>query len=171
MKPTAWMPMFWGDYLRDTSHLTMAEHGAYLLLIARYWTSGRALPDDDAQLSKIVHAQGAVWKRIRPRISAFFQVENGRWYHARIERELTAAYDRKGAAIKRGKHGAAVRWRNGASIDQAENKHSYHNHHHINHESESESLTDAARAKPETNQERLVRLANQHRQQTLKGKT
>ncbi len=33
-KVDIWMPIFWGDYHRDTGHLETVEHGAYMLLIA-----------------------------------------------------------------------------------------------------------------------------------------
>jgi len=179
-KPTAWMPMYWGDYLRDTGHLTTGQHGAYLLLIAHYWVTGKALPDDDARLSKIVRAQGVVWARLKPTLSAFFKVENGRWYHERIERELSEAFDRKDAAIKRGKNGAATRWGHRASIDQAIVEHSNHSHSHINHDSESENHTGAARdpalnggsgpraRRAETSKERLARLAMDSRLKLLR---
>lgn len=186
-KPTAWMPMYWGDYLRDTTHLTMGQHGAYLLLIAHYWNTGEALPDDDARLSKIVRAQGVVWRVMRPTLSAFFKVENGRWYHARIERELLKAYDNKDAAIARGKRGAAARWgdraSNGASISNPIVGDSSSPSPIKNHESVTTNSTDAARdpalnggsgpraSRPETLHERLLRMAEAHREKTLKGET
>ena len=46
----AWMPLYWGDYLRDTRDLSTLQHGAYLLLIAHYWQHvGRGTPAIDAK--------------------------------------------------------------------------------------------------------------------------
>jgi len=181
-KPTAWMPMYWGDYLRDTGHLTTHQHGAYLLLIAHYWSSGQALPDDDLRLQKITRVPPHLWRVVKPILAAFFKVENGRWYHSRIERELTGAFDRS----DHGRRGANARWRpkagDGNSDARASIGHRLGNasHNHIkNHESLTTNSTVAARdpaqpegsgprARRETSKERLLRLAEAHRQQTLR---
>jgi len=81
------MPLYVGDYLADTSHLSTAEHGAYLLLIMHYWRSG-SLPADDLTLSRIARMSRADWRKARSVISAFFQEG---WKHKRIEFELTKA--------------------------------------------------------------------------------
>lgn len=39
------MPLNTADYRKDTSHLSAHEHGAYVLLIQRYWQDG-SLPGD-----------------------------------------------------------------------------------------------------------------------------
>lgn len=82
-----WMPLYVGDYLGDTSHLTTTEHGAYMLLIMHYWAKGR-LPDDDVQLSRIVRMPINAWMEIRGTIQAFF---SDGWRHKRVELELTEA--------------------------------------------------------------------------------
>jgi uncharacterized protein YdaU (DUF1376 family) len=144
-KPTAWMPMYWGDYLRDTSHLSVEEHGAYLLLIAHYWSTGRAL--DEKYFANILQLSNYKMKKYLPVLAAFFTIENGHWHHERIERELSAAFDRKDAATARAKHAAATRWRDAPGMPQAIVEHSNHSHSHIKtHDSSlSENLTDAAR--------------------------
>lgn len=95
------MPLYVSDYLRDTRRLTAAEHGAYLLLIMEYWTSG-GLPDDDRQLSRIACMTPAEWRRAKPTIQAFFR--DG-WRHQRIEDEIAKAiekHERRSEAGKRG---------------------------------------------------------------------
>ena len=85
-KTAPWMPMYWGDYLRDTAHLDTLEHGAYLLLIAFYWTSGGAIPDDDKRLATITRLNTEKWTEIRPIIAELFTVKRSKWFHKRIER-------------------------------------------------------------------------------------
>jgi uncharacterized protein YdaU (DUF1376 family) len=79
-----WMPLYVGDYLGDTGHLTTAQHGAYLLLMMHYWRKGE-LPDDDRQLAKITKLPLRTWGEHRPVLQAFF---HDGWKHKRIEAEL-----------------------------------------------------------------------------------
>ena len=79
-----WMPLYVGDYLGDTGHLTTAQHGAYLLLMMHYWRKGE-LPDDDRQLSKITKLPLKTWCDYRPILQDFF---HGGWKHKRIDAEL-----------------------------------------------------------------------------------
>lgn len=145
-RANAWMPMYWGDYLRDTGHLDAQEHGAYLMLIAHYWCNGRPPPDDDRVLCKIARVTPTVWKRIRPTLSNFFEINHGTWGHLRVERELTAALDRKESAVIRAKAGAAARWGDDASsMLGASDKHANHSHNHKYESSSSKISTDPPR--------------------------
>jgi len=95
-RPDTWMPMYWGDYAKDTGHLGAAQHGAYLLLIKHYWVTGQPLPDDDAQLWRIACADSVGhWRKLKPIVMAFFRLEDGAWHHGRIDAEL----DKAGAFI------------------------------------------------------------------------
>jgi len=80
-----WMPLYVGDYLGDTGHLTTAQHGAYLLLMMHYWRKGE-LPDDDRQLSKITKLPLRTWCEYRATLQDFFHEG---WKHKRIDAELT----------------------------------------------------------------------------------
>lgn len=79
-----WMPLYVGDYLGDTGHLTTTQHGAYLLLIMHYWRKGE-LPDDDRQLAKITKLPIKIWIDYRPIIQDFF---HSGWKHKRLDKEL-----------------------------------------------------------------------------------
>ena len=79
-----WMPLYVGDYLGDTGHLTTAQHGAYLLLMMHYWRKGE-LPDDDRQLSKITKLPLRTWREYRATLQDFF---HDGWKHKRIDAEL-----------------------------------------------------------------------------------
>lgn len=78
------MPLYVGDYLADTGHLTTTQHGAYLLLLMHYWRK-RELPDDDKQLAAIAKLPLRIWLDMKETIQAFFYMG---WQHKRIEAEL-----------------------------------------------------------------------------------
>lgn len=112
------MPLYIADYLGDTSHLGMAEHGAYLLLLCHYWRTQQALPDDDQQLARIARGTRAQWKAVAPIIRAFFKPAtiNGVrvLVHNRVEREMVEARKRSEAKQAAGKAGGiAARGKSG----------------------------------------------------------
>jgi uncharacterized protein YdaU (DUF1376 family) len=72
-----WMPLYVGDYLGDTGHLTTMQHGAYFLLMMHNWRKGE-LPEDDRQLSKIAKLPC----KYRPTLQDFF---HDGWKHKRID--------------------------------------------------------------------------------------
>lgn len=76
-----WMPLYIADYLADTAHLSAAEHGAYLLLIMHYWSTG-GLPDDDRRLSRITRMSESEFAAARPVLVEFFAPG---WRHSRID--------------------------------------------------------------------------------------
>ena len=67
-----YMPLYVGDYLGDTTHLTTAEHGAYLLLLMAMWRAGGRLPADDARLARFARLQLKTWLRLKPIVMPFF---------------------------------------------------------------------------------------------------
>lgn len=134
-RPDTWMPVYIGDYLADTMHLSYPEHGAYLLLIFAYWRSGKPLADDDQELSSICRASLKEWKKMRPRISRFFHVEDGTWRHKRIEQELARSQEISNERSKAGAIGAAKRWqtdskRMATAVANEEQNDANHSHSH-----------------------------------------
>lgn len=107
-KPDVWMPLYIGDYLKDTGRLTTEQHGAYLLLIMEYWNTG-PIPDSDEELAGIVRMSRRDWQRIRPKIERFFAVVEGAWRHDRIEREITKWSAKKARAVERARAGGIAK--------------------------------------------------------------
>jgi uncharacterized protein YdaU (DUF1376 family) len=102
-----WMPLYVGDYLGDTGHLTTTQHGAYLLLMMHYWRKGE-LPDDDRQLSKIAKLPLKTWCDYRATLQDFFYEG---WKHKRIDVELakmTRVSEKRAIAGQKGGLGSAL---------------------------------------------------------------
>jgi uncharacterized protein YdaU (DUF1376 family) len=88
-----WMPFYVGDYLRKTMHLTIDQHGAYLMLIMACWCDGGALPDDDEHLAAICRVPVSRWKKLRAAIERFFTIDETGWHNSRVTEELSKAAD------------------------------------------------------------------------------
>lgn len=100
-----WMPLYVADYLADTTHLSAAEHGAYLLLIMHYWQKG-ALPTDDAILARVCRMTPREWAKSRETIAALF---GPGWTHERINFELEKAARKSEARAESGARGGAAK--------------------------------------------------------------
>lgn len=61
-KPPLNIPV--GDYIADTAHLSLDQHGAYLLMLMFVHSNGY-LPTDDGQRSRIVRLPLAEWQKIK----------------------------------------------------------------------------------------------------------
>lgn len=109
-RPDSFMPLYIGDYLADTAHLTTEEHGAYMLLLMHYWRAGGPITSDDAQLARVTRCTVKEWGKIKPTVLAFFNLEGERLVHGRVEHELKRAAEQYQAKVERAKAGAAKRW-------------------------------------------------------------
>lgn len=120
-----WFPFYFADYVAKTEHLSLAEHGAYLLLMGTYYKTGCKLPANAMQLQKIcraiapdeVDAMHAVLKQ-------FFELDGDHYIHSRIEDELQKSNEisekRSKAAQKRYKKPANADAKAGANDDAKE---------------------------------------------------
>ncbi|GEM_PF-3294887 len=110
MRPDKFMPIYWGDYLKDTGHLSAAEHGAYLLLIGHYWTTGKPLPSNLETVRRIARMERDEWEVSRDTVMAFFDLDGDAYRHGRIDAEMAKAvekYEKRSAA---GRAGNEKRW-------------------------------------------------------------
>lgn len=90
-----WMPIYIGDYLRDTQALTAEEHGVYFLLLMHYWQKKGDIGSDIKRLSIVARSDTETTQNI---LDSFFVLENGKYRNKRADEELTAAKSRSDAA-------------------------------------------------------------------------
>ena len=93
-----------GDYARDAGHLSMLEHGAYTLLLDRYYTTERGIPADQAH--RVCRARTREEREAVDTVLAeFFTLEGGCWVNGRATREVTKMQAKVKAAQENGKRG------------------------------------------------------------------
>jgi uncharacterized protein YdaU (DUF1376 family) len=88
-----WMPLFWGDFLANTMHLSAQEAGAYLFLIAHAWEHEGEIPTEPVRLARIAHVRQDQWKKVWPALEEFFDITRdgpsiSRTTHRRVMDEL-----------------------------------------------------------------------------------
>jgi uncharacterized protein YdaU (DUF1376 family) len=103
------MPVYIGDYLADTMHLSTEQHGAYLLLLFHLWRRG-VLQDNDAVLAQITGLPKSAWSISRAVLAEFFEIHDGQWHHGRVEREKSRTAAKQKSFANRAKLGADSRW-------------------------------------------------------------
>lgn len=97
-----------GDYARDTAHLSMLEHGAYALLLDRYYATERGIPDDER--FRVARARTISEKvAVDDVLAEFFELKDGLWVHKRVEFEIEKARKRIEAARANGANGGRPR--------------------------------------------------------------
>ena len=79
-----WYPRYPGDYMRDTAHLSLTEHGAYNVLLDHYYATGGPLPDRHEALIRICRAYEDTEKQaVKSVADAFFPVNGDGMRHNR----------------------------------------------------------------------------------------
>ena len=67
-----------GDYQRDTAQLSLAEHGAYTMLLDTYYATEKPLPESIEALCRICRAFGNTeQKAVKFVAEKFFKIEDG----------------------------------------------------------------------------------------------
>jgi uncharacterized protein YdaU (DUF1376 family) len=95
-----------GDYLKDTAHLSLLEHGVYLRLLQVYYTREHGIPT--AQAARLVGARTQEeLEALETVLREFFDIsEGGIWTQKRCE-ELIEKHQQ---FIEKQKQAAAKRW-------------------------------------------------------------
>jgi uncharacterized protein YdaU (DUF1376 family) len=97
-----------GDYARDTAHLSMLEHGAYTVLLDRFYATEQGIPQD--QVHRIARARSKDERAAVDAVLAeFFVLEDGAYVQKRALGEISKAQARINAARENGKTGGRPR--------------------------------------------------------------
>lgn len=76
-----------GDYAKDTGHLSMLEHGAYRILLDRYYSTEAGIPE--GQVYRLARARTDDEKAaVDVVLEEFFSLVDGIWINRRAEEEL-----------------------------------------------------------------------------------
>jgi uncharacterized protein YdaU (DUF1376 family) len=106
------MPLYVGDYLKDTRHLSCSEHGIYLNFIMHCWSQRAPLPKDERKLVGICNARsGDEIEAMRRVLNEFFIEMSDGLYNKRISEEIARAEVLSKANSEAGKKSAAIRAR------------------------------------------------------------
>lgn len=98
-----------GDYLKDTSHLSLLEHGVYLRLIQVYYTREEPLPE--AEVARLIGARSTDEREaLTVVLKEFFQVSDGKCHQPRCQAEIDAWHLLSETQSKKGRAGASKRW-------------------------------------------------------------
>ena len=80
---------FPGDYGKDTQHLTVMEHGAYALLLDKYYATEKPLPLETDRIYRSVGAHTrAEQKAVEFVLDEFWQKTSGGWVNKRAAKEI-----------------------------------------------------------------------------------
>lgn len=95
-----------GDYAKDAGHLSLVEHGAYTLLLDRYYSTEAAIPKAD--IYRVCRAVTKAEKdAVQTVLREFFHLHGEVYRHNRCEEEIARAAEKRGKA----RESANARWK------------------------------------------------------------
>lgn len=97
-----------GDYLKNTAHLTLLEHGIYTRLLDAYYTREGPLPAEIAATCRLVGASSKdECKAVESVLKEFFRLLEDGWHQDRADREISRLLEKANKA----KASAKARWK------------------------------------------------------------
>lgn len=105
MSNKAWFPFYVGDYLSGTLTFTTEEHGAYILLLLHYWSNQGPITSDPRELKNICKLSKHKFSKSCALILKKFSLQNGKYFHVRMDREIAKAVELSNKRAAAGKAG------------------------------------------------------------------
>lgn len=148
------MPIFIDAYLADTTHLSVEEHGAYLLLLMAMWRRNGSVPNDDKDLARIVGLSLTKWRKIKVRILPFLAVDGDEISQKRLKKEWDFVQEKRRKNAENGGKGGRPKSKENNGIVKAngylgenpdESTHT-HTHTQVGSSDKSENLIDGVPA-------------------------
>lgn len=96
-----WYPRRPQSYRNDTWGLTLAEHGAYCLLLDYYYTSECPLPSSDERLASIIGCSLSDWLSVKENVTRYFRVSNAHLTHTTCDEVIERALGRRKDGLQR----------------------------------------------------------------------
>jgi uncharacterized protein YdaU (DUF1376 family) len=100
-----WMKLYIGDYQRDTGHLSIAEHGAYMLMLQHHYATEKPVPVGRA-LHRLLRAESKAERDAIDSVSRqFWQATDAGLVNARAAEEIRKADHQRTVNRQTGKLG------------------------------------------------------------------
>lgn len=124
---TPYVALYPSDYLADTAHLSLEEHGVYWRLLLHYYQHAKPLPGDFNRLARVIGANSVKEKTaLRFILDEYFAPHNedgiACWRHSRADDEIQKASEKYQSNREKAKRAAEARWgqqTNAPSMHQA----------------------------------------------------
>lgn len=101
---------FIGDYQRKTGHLSLAEHGAYRLMMDHAYANGGSLTTDRKALYRLLRADTPLERKAVDSVVSQFWIEHeGVLVNSRVAEETAKAAPKMEASRNNGKLGGRPR--------------------------------------------------------------
>ena len=118
MSARPWYPFFWSDYSGKTLHLTMAQHGAYILLLRWIYTTGTAVPHK--RRFSIAQARlDSERSDVEAMLGEFFVRKKDGWHNSKADEVMQDAEIRHKKLVEAGRAGGKARSSEAISDAQA----------------------------------------------------
>ena len=104
----AWYPRYTGDFIRDTSHLSLVEVGAYNRILDHYYASSGPLCMTEAQVMRLCAAvTPEECEAVKYVLSAYFvfEPEDGCYHNPRADKELSSMAEHHSRLSEAGRKG------------------------------------------------------------------